>query len=90
MYAGAVTFAGAGGGGYLWSVEGGNYRVPQALLKESQANLIKSTVIKVWSQNSNIVSPYKVQILRISRTKWFWCGCRADFSEVCNATFFVK
>ena len=51
MYAGAVTFAGAGGGGYLWSVEGGNYRVPQALLKESQANLIKSTVIKVLSQN---------------------------------------
>lgn len=44
-FVGAVSLAGAQPG--LWAVSGGNYRVPELLLKRSKAKLVRSSVSKI-------------------------------------------
>lgn len=41
-FVGSVALAGAEGG--LWAVHGGNRRLPEAMLKESGANLVRAAV----------------------------------------------
>ncbi|XP_078589109.1 prenylcysteine oxidase 1-like [Branchiostoma floridae x Branchiostoma japonicum] len=51
FFVGAVSLAGAQPG--LWSVEGGNKRVPEELVKSAKVNLIPGEVSKVTFKNSD-------------------------------------
>lgn len=58
--AGSVSLAGAQPG--LWSVKGGNYRVPQELIKQSGASVINKAVSAVFNLTRNASMPlYRVE-----------------------------
>jgi prenylcysteine oxidase/farnesylcysteine lyase len=46
-FVGSVSLAGIQGG--LWNVRGGNYRIPECLLKKSRANLVAASVLSIDS-----------------------------------------
>ncbi|ESO83268.1 hypothetical protein LOTGIDRAFT_236715 [Lottia gigantea] len=58
-FVGAVSLAGVEKG--LWSVKGGNYQIPERLLKKSGANLIKAKVTHVILQKESESVSYEVQ-----------------------------
>jgi len=66
-FVGAVSLAGVQGG--LWRVMGGNYKIPQCLLKKSKANFISGTVqsINFLRNEKNVEISYSVPGQNVSK-----------------------
>lgn len=58
MFIASVSVAGAAGG--LWAVEGGNEKVPQRLIEESGARVIRKTISRIEKLRDGKISVHPV------------------------------